>query len=175
MDQSTSWWVVGCFLLSCLLLAATSKLISTLDLGRPIASFLVLSYGRLPASLSVLQNLGRPGSPGFHHELAVDALLIELHAFADDILVAALEAKVLAAQRCDEGRQPIGRHRIRHYRGPRIFPAQRTHLWFAATHLYKQSPALTSKRPDNIINFCSILHAQTLQPWLWLHRYRRLL
>lgn len=61
--------------------------------------------------------------PGLHHQLAVNALLSERDAFVDDILVAALEAEVAAAQPLDEVRQPVAGHAVCDNGRARVFPA----------------------------------------------------
>mmetsp|Transcript_14879 Transcript_14879/g.43694 ORF Transcript_14879/g.43694 Transcript_14879/m.43694 type:complete len:214 (-) Transcript_14879:2680-3321(-) len=49
-----------------------------------------------------------------HHEVAIHALLVQLDALADDILVAALEAQVLAAQVSDKLGEAVAGHTVGH-------------------------------------------------------------
>ncbi len=78
---------------------------------------------RLEVFDEALMTWTREGRPGLHHELGAHALLVELDALADDVLVAAPVAEVLAAQARYELRQPVARHRVRHYRRAGVLPA----------------------------------------------------
>lgn len=50
-----------------------------------------------------------PPTPGLHHEVALLPGLVQLNSLGDDVLVTALEAQVLTAQRCDELSQAIAK------------------------------------------------------------------
>ena len=70
-------------------------------------------------------NLNQGSLPGLHHELAGGALLVEIHALGDDVLVAAPVAQVLAPPLLDVAVQPVAGHAVGHDRGAGVLPAGR--------------------------------------------------
>ncbi len=94
--------------------------------------------------------------PSLHHELAVDALLAELDALVDHVLVAALEAEVAAAEALNEVRQRVARHAVRHDCGAWVLPAT----------VQRLPKTLAGQRCSNFIShagykvFCCALMAQ---------------
>ena len=89
-------------------------------------------------------------SPGLHHELRLDALPVELHTLADDVLVAALVPEVLAAQAVYELREAVAGHGVGHYGGPRVFSASMpAHRKFAITPLRIQRFPTACRQPGD--------------------------
>ena len=81
--------------------------------------------------------------PRLHHQLAIHALLGELDALVDDVLVAAPVPEVPPAQVADVLRQPIRRHGVRHDGGAGVLPAVQSPWWRPCRQVACQAAALT--------------------------------